>query len=255
MRIYFAGIFNAHIGQFDAERLVAQYKPKYLLDSFFYKTQCEKTIQCVDINNFMLDSGAFSFMSGAKISKKQMEEYIAQYIEFINRYDVKHFIEIDMDMIFGLKQVEKWRAMLEKETGKQSIPVWHRNRGVKYYRDMVDEYRYIAIGSQVQKIFNISKQDYENIKKMVLYAYSKGVKVHGLGFTKTQEIQDYKYFSVDSSTWKMGAILGRQVHKFNGTRIQSKKVKTNNRADFRKMIENNFIEWCKYQKYMDRGIV
>jgi hypothetical protein len=184
-----------------------------------------------------------------------MEEYIVQYIAFINKYDVRHFIEIDMDMIFGLKQVEKWRSMLEKETGKKSIPVWHRHRGVQYYKDMVSEYPYIAIGSQVQKIFNISKQDYENIKKMVLYAWSKGVKVHGLGFTKTQEIQDYKYFSVDSSTWKMGAILGRQVHKFNGHKIQSKKVKTNKRADFRKMIENNFIEWCKYQKYMDGRVL
>ena len=79
MRIYFAGIFNAHIGHFDAEKLIELYKPKYLLDSFFYKKQCEKSICSVDINNFLLDSGAFSFMNGAKTSREKMNSYVNLY--------------------------------------------------------------------------------------------------------------------------------------------------------------------------------
>jgi hypothetical protein len=53
----------------------------------------------------------------------------------------------------------------------------------------------------------------------------------------------------------MGAILGRQVHKFNGSSIVSTVMKIDKKANFRKMIEHNFIEWCKYQKYMDRRVV
>jgi hypothetical protein len=103
----------------------------------------------------------------------------------------------------------------------------------------------------VQKVFNLTKSDYDIFKKMILYAKSRGVKVHGLGFTKTKEISEYKYFSVDSSTWKMGAILGRQIHKFNGREIVVRRLNNNKKANFRKMVEHNFIEWCKYQSYME----
>jgi hypothetical protein len=253
MRIFFAGLFNSHVR--NMESLIVEYKPKYILDSFYYKSHCEKIIKFVETDNFLLDSGAFTFMSGAKITKKEMYTYINQYIDFINKYDVKHFIEIDVESIFGMEQVEEWRNHIEVNTGKKVIPVWHINRGIDYWKNMIIDYKYVAIGGQVQKIFNLTKADYDIFKKMIKYARSKGVKVHGLGFTKTKEIAEYQYFSVDSSTWKMGAILGRQIHKFNGKDISVKRIENNKKVDFEKMVQHNFIEWCKYQKYMDRGII
>jgi len=234
---------------------VAKGRPKYLLDTFFYKKKCEETMQFVEKQNFLLDSGAFSFMSGAETTKEQMEKFILEYIGFINKHDIQNFIEVDVDGIFGIKQVEKWREMIERETGKKTIPVWHRWRGVQYWKDMISAYKYVAMGSQVQKVFNISKQDYENIKKMVFYAYSKGVKVHGLGFTKTKELSDYKYYSVDSSTWNMTAILGRNIQFFNGKHIVQRKITSTKQLDFKKLGKHNFLEWCKYQHYMDRRII
>ena len=252
MRIFFAGLFNCHIK--NMEELILEYKPKYILDSFYYKGDCERIVKLVERDNFLLDSGAFTFMSGAKTTKKEMFNYINQYIDFINKHDVKHFIEIDVESIFGMKQVEAWRRHIEQSTGKKTIPVWHINRGIEYWKSMIENYDYVAIGGQVQKVFNLKKCDYENFKKMIRYAKSKGVKVHGLGFTKTNEISEYPYFSVDSSTWKMGAILGRQIHKFNGKKIIVKRLDNNKKANFRALVKNNFIEWCKYQQYMDRGI-
>jgi hypothetical protein len=230
-------------------------KPKYLLESFFYQKHCEDAIKLVEKDNFLLDSGAFSFMSGKEISKEKMEQFVLRYIEFINLYDIQHFIEVDVDSIYGLDQVERWRELIEKETGKKTIPVWHRWRGIEYWKDMVRNYRYVAMGSQVQKVFNISQQDYDNIKKLVFYAYTKGVKVHGLGFTKTKELPDYKYFSVDSSSWNTTAFLGNNIQIFNGQHMIQRKIKTTNKVDHKKLGQHNFIEWCKYQKYMDRGIV
>jgi hypothetical protein len=233
------------------EVLIEKYKPKYILDSFYYKSACEKVIKIIETDDFLLDSGAFTFMSGAKTTKEEMNGYVNQYIDFINKHDIKYFIEIDVESIFGMKRVEGWRRHIESNTGKRVIPVWHINRGIEYWKGMVQDYKYVAIGGQVQKIFNLNKTDYDNFKKMIQYAKAKGVKVHGLGFTKTKEMSEYQYFSVDSSTWKMGAILGRQIHKFSGRAMTVQRLENNKKANFRKMIEHNFAEWCKYQKYME----
>ena len=254
MRIYLAAFVNSMIKEY-MPICLEKGRPKYLLDSFFYQKNCDDTLKIVEKENFLLDSGAFSFMSGKEISKEQMEKYVIKYIEFINLHDVKNFIEVDVDSIYGLDQVEKWRALIEKETGKKTIPVWHRWRGIEYWKDMVRNYKYVAIGSQVQRVFNVSQQDYDNIKKMVLYAYSKGVKVHGLGFTRTKELKDYKYYSVDSSSWLTTAYLGNNLQRFNGQIIVQREIKTTKKVHQEKLKMNNFIEWCKYQKYMDRGIV
>ena len=61
-------------------------------------------------DNFLLDSGAFSYMNGAKVTLSQMDSYIDKYIKFIINYKIKHYFEIDVDNIFGLDRVEFWRT-------------------------------------------------------------------------------------------------------------------------------------------------
>ena len=85
-------------------------------------------------------------MNGKSITEKQMEEYIEKYICHIKKYNVKYFFEMDVDCIFGLEKVEIWRKKIENQTGIKSIPVWHKSRGIDYFKRMVDEYDYIAIG-------------------------------------------------------------------------------------------------------------
>ena len=101
----------------------------------------------------------------------------------------------DRDNIFGLSKVEEWRRKMERTTGRQCIPVWHKGRGVEYWKKMCREYKYVAIGGLV---FHVKKQEYELIKKLVHYAAVRGVKVHGLGFTKTKSLNEYEFYSVDS---------------------------------------------------------
>lgn len=88
---------------------------------------------------------------------------------------------------------------------------------------------------------------------MVDYAYNHGVKVHGLGFTKTKDLQQYNFYSVDSSSWTKAAGRGRQVYYFKEGCMQNHKVEQNGKkVDFDKLISHNFREWVKYQKYMDK---
>ena len=249
MRVFLASSFCG-MNQQDRAEFIEKGKPKYMLHTFFQgAVQCKSVLETVGRENFLLDSGAFSFMSGAKADKRSLEEYCEEYIDFINANDVKYYFELDVDTIFGIEFVEELRRKMERRTGKPCIPVWHKGRGVKYWEKMVDEYGYIAIGGLV---FHVKASELEYIKQMVRYAKSKGVKVHGLGFTKTKILPEWDWYSVDSSSWTMAAARGQQRHDFNGHYIQARRIDgAGKKIILTKLIQHNGIEWCKYQRYMD----
>ena len=229
-------------------------KSKYILESFYSgEKECLKILKKCNTDNFLLDSGAFTFMNGRNTTKEILLSYLDKYIAFINKYNIKYFFELDVDTIFGIDFVEYMRKKLEKETCKKCIPVWHKNRGVKYWKMMVENYDYVAIGGLAVK--DIKEKEYHLIKKMVDYAAIKGVKVHGLGFTKTKKLlnERWQFYSVDSSSWLSSATRGQKLQIFkNGYMRNLNKEKNNKKADIQKMAKFNFMEWCKYQKYMDR---
>lgn len=249
MRIYLAATTSGMNSSTRTET-IQKSKPLYFLETFFSgEKTCKKVLNDVGPDNFLLDSGAFSFMSGAECTKEMLVEYMERYIKFINENNVKYFFELDVDTIFGIEFVEELRRKLERETQKPCIPVWHKGRGIEYWKKMCDNYKYVAIGGLV---FHVKKQEYESIRKMVDYAYKKGVKVHGLGFTKTKEIENYKFWSVDSASWTKAAALGQQVHFFNGKGIEQRQIiKGNKKVKLSDLVAHNLEEWVKYQKYMD----
>lgn len=249
MRIYLATPF-AGMRDNDVEMMMSVGKPLYLLNTFFEgEKPCKRALSIVGADNFLLDSGAFSFMSGAKCTEKIVEEYAERYIDFIKRNHVKLYFEMDVETVLSLPFVEKMRSKMERETGVPCIPVWHKNRGIEYYKRMCSEYRYIAIGGLV---FHVKQSEWPLIHKMVDYAANKGVKVHGLGFTKTRELEKWRFYSVDSSSWKTAAIRGSNRHFFNGRYIETHNVKKDGyKTDQRLLAAYNGIEWCKYQRYMD----
>lgn len=249
MRVFFAGTYQGPIKKV-REKILAEAKPLYFLETFFNgEKTCAQVLKDAGKENFLLDSGAFSFMSGAECSKERLEEYMDRYIAFINKYDVRYFFELDVDTIFGIEFVEKLRSRLEKQTGKKCIPVWHKGRGIEYFKKMVEEYDYIAIGGLV---FHVKPSEYELIRKMVSYAKMKGVKVHGLGFTKTRELEKYKFYSVDSCSWAKSAVFGGTLQVFNGKYIENRRLDPRYKKNLQKVAIFNWKEWVKYQKYMDK---
>lgn len=249
MRIYLAATYGGLKKQ-TREEFITKARPKYILQTFFEgEKKCKECLATVGRENFLLDSGAFSFMNGAKCTRKDLEEYLDAYINLINENDVKYFFELDVDTIFGTPYAEELRRKLESRTGKQSIPVWHKCRGVDYWKKMVDEYNYIAIGGLV---FHVKKAEWGSIKKMVDYAAARGVKVHGLGFTKTNILDEWNFYSVDSASWSKGAGRGQQRQDFDGRKIVQHRIDGNGKKiDLDKLALHNGIQWCKYQRYMD----
>lgn len=250
MRVYLAST-TAGMTVEERKDALARARPKYFLETFVAgESTCKRILEDAGTpENFLLDSGAFSFMSGKECSKKQLTEYCGRYIDFINKNDVKYYFELDVDTIFGLPFVEELREMCIRETGKTPIVVWHKGRGVQYWKDMVSEYQYIAIGGLV---FHVKQSEWENIKKLVQYARSKNVKVHGLGFTKTKILPEYPFYSVDSASYNKGAALGRYRHIFNGEYVEQQKLETHGKkVKLGKLVSANMTEWVKYQRYMD----
>lgn len=250
MRVYLAATSNGMNKEL-REQKIDKCRPKYVLETFFNgEKKCLIALNMVGNDNFLLDSGAFSYMNGAKVTLEQMNTYVDRYIEFIKQNNIKHFFEIDVDNIFGLEQVEMWRKQIESSVGRQCIPVWHKGRGVDYWKRLCSEYKYIAIGGFAIK--TIKSSEYDLIKQMINYAYKNKVKVHGLGFTKTRELNDYKFYSVDSASWVISATRGQQIHFFRNGHIKSRQLeKGNKKVKLSELVAHNLKEWVKYQKYMD----
>ena len=153
--------------------------------------------------SFLLDSGAFTFMSGSHKGGINWDEYVEEYAAFINRWDVKLFFELDIDSVVGLPETERLREKLEALTGKKPIPVWHRNRGKEYFIKMCEDYPYVALGGIVTK--EIDRKKYETaFPWFIKTAHEHKCKIHGLGYTTVANLKKYHFDSVDSTSWLYG---------------------------------------------------
>ena len=197
---------------------------------------------------FLLDSGAFTFMNS---NKKQInwDDYLTEYINFINKYDIQYFFELDIDSVVGLKEVERLRYRLEKETNKKCIPVWHFNRGKDYFIKMCKEYDYVAFGGIITDGVK-TKDILKYLPWFVKTAHENNCKIHALGLT-CKGIEKYGVDSSDSTSWKSGGRFG-QLYIFDGKHINQISYNNKRITDYRKADIHNLKEWVKYAKYLDK---
>lgn len=249
MRVFLAASCSG-VNETDRKSVIVNNPPLYLLETFYNGPKiCSKVLNDVGRENFLMDSGAFTFVHSKKhITHKELDLFVEQQIQFINDYDIKYFFEMDVNQTLGLSKVEELRKRIEQRTQKQVIPVWHVERGVEYFKNMCKEYDYIAIGGMV-----VGKNlTIDQIKKLVTYARRKNVKVHGLGFTQFKYINEIPWYSVDSCTWSKVAFLGGKICWFNGNTIKMRPiVKNGYKLNLSKVCAYNFSEWIKSQKYMN----
>ena len=117
---------------------------------------------------------------------------------------------------------------------------------------MCKEYPYVALGGIVTQ--EVPRSVYEKaFPWFIQTAHKYGAKIHGLGYTSIEGLNRYKFDSVDSTTWLVGAkygniaevspVKGKQVHRPN-TRVK----------DSRALAMFNFKEWCKFQEYAEKHL-
>ena len=244
MKIFLAGT-NAE--QKNAETLK---EAPYLLESFYYVREWQLPI-LKNCKEFLLDSGAYTFLNNSK-KDVDWDEYIEKYAEFINKHEISLFFELDIDSIVGHDKVKEYRNRLERKTNRRSIPVWHKSRGYDEYLRLADEYDYIAIGGIAIK--EIKRSEYRFFPRMLSDAHKRRCRVHGLGFTNTTLLPLYHFDSVDSTRWNC-ARFGR-LERFDGKTIvaidRSKEGKRLcGRSKGQDIIKYTLSEWIKFQKYAE----
>ena len=216
----------------------------FILESFFY-VQDWMDDYIKNHWNFLLDSGAFTFMVKNK-NNIDWNEYLERYAVYINRLDIKYFFELDIDSIVGYNEVLKLRKKLESLTNKKCIPVWHRARGKDAWLSMIKEYKYVTIGGIVTK--EIGLKNYGIFTWLLNEAKKKNCKVHGLGFTNLNGMRKYKFYSVDSTAWIYGN-RGGFLYKFCGDNLVKINTPPGKRLKPKEAAIHNFNEWVKFQKY------
>lgn len=227
-----------------------------ILESFYYLQKNPEFMKLVpQLGSFLLDSGAFTFMSGSHKGAISWDKYVEDYAAFINRYDVKLFFELDIDSLVGLSEVERLRSKLEVLTGKKPIPVWHKTRGKDYFIKMCREYPYVAVGGIVTK--EIPREIYEKaFPWFIKTAHENDAKIHGLGYTSVANLKKYRFDSVDSTAWLYGN-RGGYLYKFNPKTGLIDKIESGmvaSRLKNREGAVHNFNEWVKFGIYANRHL-
>tara|TARA_R110002167_G_scaffold85002_1_gene230792 strand:+ start:81 stop:815 length:735 start_codon:yes stop_codon:yes gene_type:complete len=226
-------------------------KPLFILESFFYiKPKMMDYVNSDDCKDFLLDSGAFSFFGGKEVD---WLDYTDKYIDFIKKHNVKKFFELDIDNLKSTEYAEMLRDRIEKNVGRQSIPVWRPMRGVEYWYKITKEYNYVAISASgmFDSKWTRKPASIPALKKLLRIAKENNCKVHGLGFTSQKLLKIIPFDSVDSTTW-MRARFG-DIAQFNGEEIKLHK-KANHRVKSKESTIHNLKEWIKFQKYADNNL-
>lgn len=230
------------------KKIVDISKIKYALTTFIEgEKSCYSVIKTVGRENFLLDSGAYSFMNALKGKPVDFNEYQSKYIDFINKADVKYFFNLDLDNIIGIEKTKQMRDELERRTGKKCVPVWHKCMGLDSWKQLTKDYDYVAMGTMHE-----IKGNERILKALNNIAKENNCKVHGLGFTP-KGVEKYGFYSTDSTSWFQGFVWGA-FEKFDGrnvVRIASKpsgyRIKDRNG-----ILQHNFQEWLKYQAFLDK---
>lgn len=236
-------------GLYDAT--IKEHRP-YILESFYYCNADTERLMPY-FGDFLLDSGAFTFMQG-KVGSLNWDEYVERYAAFINKNKVEKFFELDIDSVVGYKKVKEFRNRLTKMTGKQPIPVWHNNRGKDEFIRHCEEFGYVSIGGLVGGASEYSSKYWKFFPWFINTAHEHGAKIHALGFTSLKGIETYHFDSVDSTAWVSGNRYGF-VYLFDGKTLLKKNVPKGHRlGDSRRVALHNYMEWIKFQKYADKHL-
>jgi hypothetical protein len=224
-----------------------------VLSSYYYCQSIPGLVKEIpNMRNFLLDSGIFTFINSGKYVN--MDEYIRNYAAFIRDYNIRDYVELDVDQIEGVEQTRRIRDKLENLVGWQSIPVWHTIRGTESFIKDATEYKKICLGFFLTEGLS-TKVTEKYAPKMISLAHKHNCKIHGLGFTKTTLLPKFHFDSVDSSTWSMGKRFGSLSVFDKETGLMKQVVRPKGMKANGAIIERyNLQQWRLFQDYAIKNL-
>ena len=257
MRIYLSSFFEEPALFPKTENAEKEYieliEGAHILASFAYhKDEHEKYYPYC--KSLLVDSGAFTFMVKSirkGITNFDIKGYCKKYAEFVRRCNIDKFIELDVEGAYGFDVYRDCLHMLQDITGRDPIYVFHRWRGMDYFKELIKQKDYIMLGDV--DVGSHSKAQEQFFSWFVEEAHKNNCKVHGLAFTQIEKLRYIPFDSVDSSSWTAGARFA-SLSRFDGHNLQKYDCKRTNERELAHnslVKRHDYLEWKKLQHYFD----
>lgn len=206
MKVFLSGLEAS--GEFaEINKRIPKYK--YILCSFYYLKQDIFEIILNKSELMIIDSGAHSFQKGKKVDWVEYTKKYAQWIKENDNPKIVGYFEMDVDNVIGYDKVLELRKILESVSNK-IIPVWHKNRGIKDFKNMCKQY-----SGKIIAVTGFKNEDIKDEQYLMFLKYAKkhNCKVHCLGMTRKKILDEVPFDFVDSSSWKQASIYGKIRNK------------------------------------------
>lgn len=200
---------------------------KILLTFYYHRGVVLESLQnkfFPDGVEIFIDSGAFS--ANSQSDPVDIDKYcvwLEENMNFITTY-------ANLDVIGNQVLTRRNQEYMESE-GFSPIPVFHVGSGLREFKRICDLYPYIAIGGMVPYM--------KRFKEVIpfldrIFEIARDNKLHGFGCTNINALFMYPWYSVDSSTWLVGAKFG-EVPVFDERKEN--------------IIRISLGDWDKWRKY------
>lgn len=155
----------------------------------------------------LLDSGGYSARTA------NIEISVENYASFINTYDAK--LVFELDVMEKKERDYNFQYIQDHCPDAYQIPIMHYGDFIlgkrKTLIKMAEEFPYIAIGGFAGS--RLGQREARAYLNFIFSITGKKTRVHGLGITSDRWLNEFPFYSVDSTTWISSARYGRTADK------------------------------------------
>lgn len=226
MQIYMAAVYsnsympgmNRYVKLNERERGIVETIP-HILESWHYVGK-QSFVDHMRANGakIFLDSGAFSaFTLGVDLSVEDYCNYITNNLDII-RFEDGNMMASVLDGIGDAHKTYCNQLEMEfrfKHAGYnlRPLPCFHFGEDMRYLEHYVQNYDYITLGGMVGASTDQLRKWLEKVWEAHLLdgAGRAKIKVHGFGITSVPLMDEFDWYSCDSSSWIQSAAFGSIV--------------------------------------------
>lgn len=216
MNVYMAAVYtnaykpgmNRYVKLNEHEQKLVQNIP-HILESYHYvEKQSFVDHMRRDGAKIFLDSGAFSAWNiGTEIDLTAYCDYVKRNTDILRVEDG----DIMASVLDGIGDPQKTylNQLKMEELGVRPLPCFHFGEDVRYLEWYVKNYKYITIGGMVGKSVPTLRTWLDRIWPYMLDGSGRPrLKVHAFGITSIAIMEEYPWYSCDSSSWIQAAAFG-----------------------------------------------
>jgi len=210
MNLYIAGLYTANFqyggpgwSNLDDREKQAHASVENKLESYHYIGKGRYALRIRENGDrVFLDSGAFSaFSLGVEVDLPEYCRWIQENLDIVRVEDGDLMASVLDGIGDPLKTYRNQLAM--EQLGVRPLPCFHYGEDERYLEHYIANYRYITIGGMVPistpQLFHWLDRIWN--KYLIDGSGRARIKVHGFGLTSLPLMQEYPWYSVDSSSW------------------------------------------------------